>query len=225
LEEYFGGSMIGDVSAFRMYTEPLNSSQIRHNFLLLKNKYNLLDPNCLNCRIFIPDNDLLYISVPCNDLGYSFYPYPTPTPTVTPTQTVTPTVTKTQTPSPTQTNTPTPTHNRFGFVVFTGITLEDACREINNPTTTIYGDFNNFDSNPFFYNDFVGPVTIDMSGFYNFEGIVVELDNLGISGIFRLCLTPTPTPTNTQTPTPTKTSTPTITPTQTSTFTPTPTNT
>jgi hypothetical protein len=91
LEEYFGGSMIGDVSAFRMYTEPLNASQIRHNFKLLKNRYNLLDPNCLNCRIFIPNNDLLYISVPCNDLtyvpvpcddlGYSFYPCPTPTPT------------------------------------------------------------------------------------------------------------------------------------------------
>ena len=101
LEEYFGGSMIGDVSAFRMYTEPLNASQIRHNFLLLKNKYNLLDPNCLNCRIFIPNNDLLYISVPCNDLGYlmvpcndlfsSFYPCPTntPTPTITPTNTPT----------------------------------------------------------------------------------------------------------------------------------------
>ena len=99
LEEYFGGSMIGDVSAFRMYTEPLNASQIRHNFLLLKNKYNLLDPNCLNCRIFIPNNDLLYISVPCNDLGYlmvpcndlfsSFYPCPTNTPTITPTNTPT----------------------------------------------------------------------------------------------------------------------------------------
>ena len=95
LEEIFGGSMIGDVSAFRMYTEPLNASQIRHNFKLLKNRYNLLDPNCLNCRIFIPNNDLLYISVPCNDLGYlmvpcndlwsSFYPCPTPTPTNTPT--------------------------------------------------------------------------------------------------------------------------------------------
>jgi hypothetical protein len=95
LEEIFGGSMIGDVSAFRMYTEPLNASQIRHNFKLLKNRYNLLDPNCLNCRIFIPNNDLLYISVPCNDLGYlmvpcndlfsSLYPCPTPTPTNTPT--------------------------------------------------------------------------------------------------------------------------------------------
>jgi hypothetical protein len=76
LEEYFGGSMIGDVSAFRMYTEPLNASQIRHNFRILKNRYNLLDPSCLNCRIFIPNNDLLYISVPCNDLGYTPVPCP-----------------------------------------------------------------------------------------------------------------------------------------------------
>jgi len=98
LEEYFGGSMIGDISAFRMYTEPLNASQIKHNFNLLKLKYNLLDPNCLNCRIlipandltyqFIPDNDLYYISIPNNDLYYELInvtPTPTPTTTNTPT--------------------------------------------------------------------------------------------------------------------------------------------
>jgi len=76
LEEIFGGSMIGDVSAFRMYTEPLNASQIKHNFRLLKNKYNLLDPNCPDCKIVIPVNDLVYISVPCNDLGYTPVPCP-----------------------------------------------------------------------------------------------------------------------------------------------------
>jgi len=48
LEEYFGGSLIGDISAFRMYTEPLNASQIWHNFKLLKDKYDLLDPKCPN---------------------------------------------------------------------------------------------------------------------------------------------------------------------------------
>ena len=105
LEEIFGGSLIGDISAFRMYTEPLNASQIRHNFKILKNKYNLLDPNCLNCRIRIPNNDLIYISVPCNDLGYTLYPCPT----ITPTSTVTPTETPTQTPTPTLTLTPTNT--------------------------------------------------------------------------------------------------------------------
>ena len=74
LEEYFGGSMIGEISAFRMYTEPLNASQIKHNFRILKFKYNLLDPDCLNCRITIPGNDLTYILIPNNDLYYLSIP-------------------------------------------------------------------------------------------------------------------------------------------------------
>lgn len=81
LEEYFGGSLIGDISAFRMYTEPLNASQIKHNFRIEKEKYDLLNPNCVDCTIVIPANDLTYVLNPC----------PTPTPTVTPTITPTPT--------------------------------------------------------------------------------------------------------------------------------------
>ena len=89
LEEIFGGSLVGDVSAFRMYLEPLNASQIKHNFRILKNRYGLLDPDCPNCRIIIPNKDLIYQSLPCNDLGYEMYNCPTPTPTVTPTLTPT----------------------------------------------------------------------------------------------------------------------------------------
>jgi hypothetical protein len=74
LEEYFGGNMIGDISAFRMYVEPLNASQIRHNFRIQKDKYSLLDPNCINCRITIPNNDLSYVSVPCPSLTYELIP-------------------------------------------------------------------------------------------------------------------------------------------------------
>jgi hypothetical protein len=74
LEELFGGSMIGDISAFRMYTEPLNAAQIKHNFKILKNTYNLLNPDCLNCRIVIPSNDLYYITIPDNDLSYISIP-------------------------------------------------------------------------------------------------------------------------------------------------------
>ena len=81
LEEYFGGSMIGDISAFRMYTEPLNAAQIKHNFRILKDKYNLLNPDCPNCRIAIPANDLYYEII--NET-------PTPTPTLTPSPTPTP---------------------------------------------------------------------------------------------------------------------------------------
>jgi hypothetical protein len=61
LEEIFGGSMIGDISAFRMYTEPLDAGQIAHNFRILQNRYNLLNPNCLNCVIVIPNDDLYYL--------------------------------------------------------------------------------------------------------------------------------------------------------------------
>ena len=76
LEEYFGGSMIGDVSAFRMYTEPLNAAQIKHNFRILKDKYDLLNPDCLNCQIVIPSCDFVYQEI---------QPTSTPTPTPTPT--------------------------------------------------------------------------------------------------------------------------------------------
>lgn len=74
LEEIFGGSMIGDISTFRMYTEPLNASQIKHNFNLLKFKYGLLNPDCKDCRITIPSNDLTYVFIPDNDLTYEEIP-------------------------------------------------------------------------------------------------------------------------------------------------------
>jgi hypothetical protein len=85
-----------------MYTEPLNAAQIKHNFRILKDKYNLLNPDCLNCRIAIPANDLYYEII--NE---------TPTPTVTPTVTPTPTVTTTITPTVTPTLTPSSTEPVF----------------------------------------------------------------------------------------------------------------
>jgi hypothetical protein len=145
----------------------------------------------------------------------------TPTPTNTETPTNTPTPTNTGTPTETPTQTPTPTHNRFGFAVYSGASLEEACSQINIPTT-IYGDQSLFDENTFFYNDFVGPVTIDMTGFYNYELVVAELDSNGFTiGSYGLCQTLTPTPTNTPTNTETPTNTPTNTETPTNTPTPT----
>jgi len=152
---------------------------------------------------------------------------PTPTPTVTNTETPTntPTQTSTQTPTntptttttltTTPTQTPTPTHTRYSFAVYSGLTSDEACGQYNIPTN-LYGDFIMFDENSQFYNDFVGPVTIDMSGFYNYEQLIVELDSNGFQiGSYGLCQTLTPTPTNTETPTntPTNTQTPTTTPT------------
>jgi hypothetical protein len=116
-------------------------------------------------------------------------PSPTPTNTETPTETPTQTPTNTETPTqtPTVTQTPTPTHNRFGFAVFTGSSSNDACSQVNIPTT-IYGDESLFDQNTIFYNDFSGPVTIDMEGFYNYDQVVVELNSDGTTnGAFSLC--------------------------------------
>jgi len=145
------------------------------------------------------------------------------TPTNTPTNTQTPTTTATQTPTTTSTQTPTPTSNRFGFAVYTGLTSDDACSQVNIPTT-IYGDESLFDENTQFYNNSFGSVTINMVGFYNYDQVVIELFANGtINGVFSLCVTPTPTPTITATNTPTPTNTPTNTPTVTSTTTPTPT--
>ena len=93
LEEIFGGNLIGEISAFRMYTEPLDASEIKHNFRILKNKYDLLDPDCPDCFVIILPT-----------------PSPTVTPTNTPTPTVTPTNTATNTPTVTSTSTSTPTN-------------------------------------------------------------------------------------------------------------------
>jgi hypothetical protein len=194
LEEYFGGSMIGDISAFRMYTEPLNASQIKHNFNLLKLKYNLLNPDCKDCRIVIPVNDLYYIEIPegnltyefipDNDLTYSFIPDNNLSYIFIPDndlyylsipsndlyyEIINPT--PTPTPTPTNTGTPTPTNTETP-------TTTPTTTQTQTPTTT--------------------PTPTNTE-------------------------TPTQTPTTTQTSTPTNTPTPTNTETPTNTPTPTPT--
>jgi hypothetical protein len=49
LEQNFGGTFMGGLSQFRLYTEPLGSPQIQHNFRILKNDFNLFDYWCPNC--------------------------------------------------------------------------------------------------------------------------------------------------------------------------------
>ena len=60
IEPNFAGSFDGAISQFRMYTEPLNYSEIVHNFDILKEKFKLFDTRCPNCN-----DDLI------NDIGYS----------------------------------------------------------------------------------------------------------------------------------------------------------
>jgi hypothetical protein len=135
---------------------------------------------------------------------------PTNTPTNTPTETPTPTVTETPTETPTPTvtetptQTPTPTNTRFSFLSCTGSTSDEACA-CSSGTVTIWGDYPIFDENDLFYNNAIGEVTIDMSGFYVYDSASVELDSNGIiAGPYNLCptVTPTQTPTPTVTPSP-----------------------
>jgi hypothetical protein len=125
LEEIFGGSFIGDFSAFRMYTEPLDAGKVRHNFNLLKNRYKLVD-------FFNPDK------------GPAVPATPTVTPTNTPTMTITPTMTPTISISASvqvsPTPTPTPSNLPFYAYVFAepqlyndGINLENYM--LNNSAT------------------------------------------------------------------------------------------
>ena len=203
LEEYFGGSMIGDVSAFRMYVEPLNASQVRHNFKLLKTRYGLLDPKCPDCFVILPS--------PTPTSSVTPTPTNTETPTQTPSQTasVTPTASVGQTPTATETQTPTPTVTPTNTETPTQTPSQTVTQTSTVTPTASVGQTPTATETP-------TPTPTNTS--------TVTPTNTE---------TPTPTntstvtPTNTETPTQTKTSTPTPTNTETPTNTPseTPTNT
>jgi len=53
VEQNFGGTFMGGISQFRMYTEPLDFTQVQHNFRILKNKFNLLNYWCPDCLSLI----------------------------------------------------------------------------------------------------------------------------------------------------------------------------
>jgi hypothetical protein len=74
VEQTFGGTFMGSISQFRMYSIPMKSPQVQHNFRVLKNQFNLLNLFANNC----------------NDTTLTLTP--TPTPTITPTITPTPTL-------------------------------------------------------------------------------------------------------------------------------------
>ena len=165
-------------------------------------------------------------------------PSPSPTPTLTSTPTPTPSVTVTNTPTgtptstpsttptntPTETSTPTPSPSRATFLVYSGTSAIDACERI--VSTVIYGDNSQFDLNTQFFNTPTGPSTIDLTGYYSYNSLIVELNSLGVEiGGYSICptVTSTVTPTQTETPTQTPSQTPTQTITQTPTRTQTPT--
>jgi len=50
LDKYFAGTFDGAISQFRMYSIPLSSDGIKHNFKLNKDKFNMYDPDCPDCN-------------------------------------------------------------------------------------------------------------------------------------------------------------------------------
>lgn len=104
LEKTFAGTFDGGISQFRMYVEPLTADEIKHNFKLLKNYFNMFNPDCPDCSILPCETD---------DFTYNIIPTPSPTttitPSITPTTTLTPTVSSTITPTPSITPSITPT--------------------------------------------------------------------------------------------------------------------
>jgi hypothetical protein len=79
MESTFGGTFMGGISQFRLYTEPLTSAQLQHNFRILKDRFNLLDFWCLECNDCYDCRLDLEVSA-----GPDILVSPTPTPTPTP---------------------------------------------------------------------------------------------------------------------------------------------
>jgi hypothetical protein len=102
LEQEFGGTFDGGISQFRMYVEPISSSEVRHNFDILKDKFNMFDPFCPNCETdFCQVDDFTFeITDHTTTTTTSNITTTTTTSNITPTPTITPTNTPTPTPTP-----------------------------------------------------------------------------------------------------------------------------
>ena len=64
IEQNFGGTFMGGISEFRMYTEPLVSSQIQHNYRILKDKYDLFNFDCPTTACVVDDGDFTVTLIP-----------------------------------------------------------------------------------------------------------------------------------------------------------------
>lgn len=64
IEQNFAGTFDGGISQFRMYTTPLSAPEVKHNFLLLKDPFDMFNPDCPDCSTTtcLP-NDFTYVIV------------------------------------------------------------------------------------------------------------------------------------------------------------------
>jgi len=80
IEQNFAGTFEGGISQFRMYVTPLSAPEVKHNFNLLKNWFEMFNPDCPDCT-----------TIPCppNDFTYDIIDTTTTTTTINPTTTTT----------------------------------------------------------------------------------------------------------------------------------------
>ena len=78
IEEYFAGTWDGGISQMRYYLEPLGADEIIHNYLVNKDRYNLIDCSCLSTTcipgraIYIRDGDSLDIIIEYNNTDVTY---------------------------------------------------------------------------------------------------------------------------------------------------------
>jgi hypothetical protein len=140
MEETFGGTFMGGISQFRMYVKPLSAPEVQHNYMVLKEKFDLFDYWCYSCYAIIP---------PTLTPSISITPSVTPSVTVTPSNTITPTLT----PSISITPSTTPPSTEFSEFTFTsgeisGRTGPSLSQLLSSYDTTTYPwltDTNQFD--------------------------------------------------------------------------------
>ena len=62
IEQNFAGTFEGGISQFRMYTTPLSAPEIKHNFKILNEKFDMFNPDCPDCSTkTCKINDFTYV--------------------------------------------------------------------------------------------------------------------------------------------------------------------
>jgi hypothetical protein len=69
IEQNFAGTFEGAISQFRMYTSPLSAPEIKHNFKILNQKFEMFNPDCPDCSTKVCEiNDFTYVITDTNDI-------------------------------------------------------------------------------------------------------------------------------------------------------------
>lgn len=68
IEQNFAGTFEGAISQFRMYTTPLSAPEVKHNFIILNQKFEMFNPDCPDCTTSsCKVNDFTYVISDSNE--------------------------------------------------------------------------------------------------------------------------------------------------------------